>query len=217
MKIILNETYARVQFLEEVNITTIKDLCEKIEVAVEYYKFKLLVIEIDSPGGDVAALNYFNAQLKKWRSLGVVIETVALSRVSSAGAVMLTMGDLGHRKAMPDAKILYHHPRVMGNLTVTSKMALSLNDDLQEVGANILEKIKQHIEPLIVDGFNKNQNYPMADILLKGGKKIKAKALKTLNGYTKHSAETLDALFELDIPIGAQDALALRLIDTIEQ
>jgi len=87
-------------------------LLDEIKLLHDYYQFRTIELEIDSPGGDVDALHYIVQALAPWiRGEGRVLKTRALNQAASAGAMLLSFGTLGHRAASPHSRLLYHNMR----------------------------------------------------------------------------------------------------------
>ena len=71
--VIYRPDHAVVRFSGDVNANRIFSLCDEIDTAINYYFYDRVRIEIDSPGGEAKALNYFINQLASWRKRGVEI------------------------------------------------------------------------------------------------------------------------------------------------
>ena len=148
---------AVVRFCEPVTADSIFALCDEIDLAIDYYFYRQITVEINSPGGEAAALHYYIQKLQGWRQAKVSIETVALTQCYSAAALMLSLGDLGRRFAMPRASLLYHNARmfVSGQQPLTSKFLektcshLSLTD--AEMLAILLRHLYGQLEPSCFD------------------------------------------------------------------
>lgn len=205
---------AIVTFIGKVNFDSIQTLVRAIDEAVNYYQFKRIRVEINSPGGELKALLMFLAKLKVWRSRGVMIETHALSNVASAAAVMLSLGDIGHRTAMADAEVLYHNVRVMGEMMITSEKAKRLNDDLTRIDQKILNALIEHNRQHIEDAFLQGEVLPIKPIKL-GHKTLRANQNKAQKGYSDYVKGIYQELFDLDIYLNAEQAVELRLIDEV--
>lgn len=79
-----------------------------IEQLIEEYYYDKIQLEISSPGGQVSSLNYFLGQTRKWKGKAE-LTTRSLTRVSSAAALLLSLGD--ERRAEEDSILLYHEIR----------------------------------------------------------------------------------------------------------
>ncbi len=198
----------------EVNFQSISELVTAIDLAITYYFFDRIKIEINSPGGELKALQIFIAKLKDWRSRGVVIETHAMSNVASAAAVMLSLGNVGYRTAMVDAEVLYHNVRVMGQMVITSEKAKQLNDDLTKIDQKILNSLMEHNQECIEDTFNQGESLPLKPIKI-GQKTIKPNTRKALKGYTEYVKGLYQELFDMDVYLTAKQTVELKLIDEV--
>ncbi|MGC8485816.1 MAG: hypothetical protein ACP5O6_09315, partial [Candidatus Baltobacteraceae bacterium] len=105
---------AKVRLTGAVNSESIIKLCDEIDLQVNYYRFRDVRVEIDSPGGDSNSLEYLIARMYSWRQHGVSIGTRGLTAVSSAAAVVLSLGNPPHRRAFSPCSLLYHNGRVGG-------------------------------------------------------------------------------------------------------
>ena len=114
-----------------------------------------------------------------------MLKTVGLNQVSSAAAMLLSFGTVGHRSAMASSRLLYHQIRTefshgtiktVAQLRVTSRL-------LEEWDAKFLDMLAEHI---CQDGRRK------ASIRRK-----------------------LEILFQKDKFIDAHEALSYGLIDTV--
>lgn len=213
-RIMFEKNKAVITLTEEINFKSIHQLVRDIELIVNYYSFNRVKIEINSPGGELKALQLFIAKLVGWRKNGVVIETHAMSNVASAAAVMLSLGDLGYRTAMTDAEVLYHNVRVIGQMVITSDKARQLNEDLTRIDQKILNALMQHNKSCLESGFNQNEALPMQSIKI-GTKTLKPKMNKTLPGYTHYVKSVYQDLFDMDVYLTAQQAVDLKLIDHV--
>lgn len=199
-------------FTGKVTFESVHDLVKTIDSAVNYYFFKKVKIEINSPGGELKALQLFISKLQEWRAKGVVIETHAMCNVASAAAVMLSLGNVGYRTAMKDSEILYHNVRVMGQMVVTSEKAKQLNDDLQRVDQKIMHSLLEHNEQSISRVFDASEAFPL-NVTKIGSKLIKPTKRKTLQGLKSYVEKVYKDLFDLDIYLSSQQAVDLKLID----
>ncbi|MCE1226279.1 MAG: ATP-dependent Clp protease proteolytic subunit [Geobacteraceae bacterium] len=137
--------YAAIRFSGDVNADRVFSLCDEISFAQDYYHYNRVLIEIDSPGGEVKSLQYFVNRLAGWRAKGLVIETLALTSCCSAGAYMLSFGDPGHRAALPDSMLLYHNVRTAtGTRALTVESLDSLRWNLSVTDYGMLLKLMRH-------------------------------------------------------------------------
>ncbi len=140
---------AIVRFCGPVDTTQIFCLCDEIDSFINHYYYTHIVLEIDSNGGELQSLLHYIQKLKWWRKAGVRIETVALTQCASAAALMLSLGDIGHRYAMPRSKILYHNARVYASnqVPLTSGSLEKLRISLSRADAEMLVELLHHLYP----------------------------------------------------------------------
>lgn len=129
----------------EITEETILSLCDEIDLAVEYFQHRHITIEICSVGGAVLALQYFLSKLAEWRKLAVTIETIALTRAASAAAVILSLGDIGHRSAYSTASLLYHNGRATMPSWGTKEDYAHIASDLQRIDSHLQDELVRHI------------------------------------------------------------------------
>ncbi|MBE0469957.1 MAG: ATP-dependent Clp protease proteolytic subunit [Methyloprofundus sp.] len=207
---------ATITFSEEVSFASINALVKQVDMLANYYHIFHVCIEIDSPGGELKSLQLFLSKLKTWRSLGVVIETRAMTSVASAAAIMLSMGDVGFRYVMPDARILYHKVRVNGQMTVTADKAKRMFEDLERVDTQVFEDFFKHFQPSLKCHYRLDKAFPSRAIEL-GGQVIKPVAGRSYEAFEKKVKTFLNSLFECDDYLSAQQAVDLKLVDHVYQ
>ena len=136
---------AIIRFSGGVNPDSIFKLCDEIDFAQSHYYYDRVIIEIDSGGGEAKSLQYFVSKLDSWHASGLAIETRALTHCCSAGAYMLSFGDIGQRSALPDTMLLYHNARISaGNSALTVNRLDSLRWDISVTDSNLLVKFLRH-------------------------------------------------------------------------
>ena len=211
------------KIMGDVTAESIVKLCDEIDSAVCYYQYRYIKIEICSPGGEVLALQHYLSRLAEWRKLGVTIETVALMSVASAAAIILSLGDVGHRSAYPVARLLYHNG-------MARPSSFGTKEDFAQV-ANELQRIDSHLQARLVKHIcgNDNDSVPKFINLLalrkrkSNGKKMNH-YMPTLDGPndsdlrnpSRRQYETvLKELFEKNMFIDPEDAKLLGLIDCV--
>ncbi|MRR06057.1 MAG: hypothetical protein EG828_03795 [Deltaproteobacteria bacterium] len=146
------ENRAVIRFTGLVSNETIFALCDEVDFAASYYYYSRVAIEIDSPGGELKSLLYYISKLKEWREKGIRIETLAMTQCASAAAFMLSLGDLGCRRSMPNAALLYHGSRIYGsNQPLTADRLDRLSTDLNLTDARLLVELMRHLYPDVPD------------------------------------------------------------------
>jgi ATP-dependent protease ClpP protease subunit len=163
-------------------------LLDELKLLCDYYQFRTVELQIDSPGGDVSALHHLLQSLEPWRKgEGRVLRTVGLNEICSAAAILLSFGTMGHRCASSHSRLLYHPVRTsfredqyqtLAQLRATGKQ-------LGQWDRFVLEGLVEHIAGSIDVG-------PRAAYLRK-----------------------LKRLFQQERFITAEQAVELRLIDRV--
>ncbi len=102
----------RVRLINPFTVAEVLSACDQVEKRLTYYWEHAFEFEIDSPGGETPALDYLLGRMDQWRSRGARIATLGLTSVASAAAFVLSMGDIGHRRAFDGCRLLYHDARV---------------------------------------------------------------------------------------------------------
>ena len=135
-----------VRFSGPVDANRIFMLCDEIDSLISEYYYNRVCIEIDSNGGEAKSLLYFCEKLKGWRRGGVRIETMALTQCASAAAMMLSMGDIGFRSAMPKTTLVYHNARVaLSQRPFTSDVLEKISTLLNKTDSDLLVMLLRHI------------------------------------------------------------------------
>ena len=89
-------------------------LIDELDLLHDYYQFRTIVLQIDSPGGDATALHFLVQSLTAWRKgEDRTLQTVGLNEVCSAAAILLSFGTIGHRSASRHSRLLYHPIRTV--------------------------------------------------------------------------------------------------------
>ena len=202
------------------------------------YFYTHIELEVCSPGGQAMALDYCVEAMDALRARGVRFTTRALMSVSSAAAILVSLGDV--REAVRGASFLYHQARTMGTETVTAQSARQILTAVDKIDERYLSRLAgraRHNEPrrpaLNVGDFNDN-DWPIMEYLLinaavvqpgAGGAKPARRML--LQGLRKHVVDCLRSdderplkrlyrrLLEFDTYISAALALELRLLDVL--
>jgi hypothetical protein len=145
---------AIIRFSGDVNADRIFKLCDEIDFAINYYNYNCIQIDIDSPGGEAKSLKHYIHNLRSWRRKGVSIQTRALTNCCSAGAYMLSFGDIGHRTAMPHTMLLYHNARVStGERSMTADHCDGLMWNLNATDFGMILMLLEHLHPEIPQPF----------------------------------------------------------------
>lgn len=144
------ENHAVIQLAGPLTQAEALEFRRSIHEAAEYWQFKELVFELDSPGGELQALRGVTHELKCWRSQGGTVKTLALGVAGSAAAIALALGNVGQRVSLPHSVLLFHHSRlVTDGGQLTARNAVSAAVQLQVVDRMLLSQLAEHIS----DGF----------------------------------------------------------------
>ena len=96
-------------------------------------------LEVNSPGGQAMALAYCVSAMDALRAQGVRFTTRALMAVSSAGANLVSLGDV--REAQRGALFVYHQTRVGAMETVTVQSARQIVSNVNEIDGRYLSRL----------------------------------------------------------------------------
>ena len=205
---------AIISMVDDIDFKSIKLLTSLIDQAVDYYFVDQVLIEINSHGGELSALEFYLSRLKKWRDKGVVIKTHALATVASAAAVLLSMGDIGYRTSEANARILYHNSRVNGDLTLTAIKAKQLNEHLANTDEMIVDRLFEHNKPVIEELLSKHGVFPLESISSINGQWKKTR-YKSVNNGVRLVGQKYRNLFEWDEFLKPEQVVNLGLIDQV--
>lgn len=205
-------TRAVVRLVEPVTPHSIIALCDEVDAAIEYYQYDHVEIQLDSPGGHVNALEYYLSRLSEWRATpGVTIATLALTSVASAAAVILSLGDVGHRRAYASSQLLYHDARLVlpERSAMTRADMTELQASLAETDERIVRSLAAHAWGGVVPGEGGARRMtPVLEGRVGAGARGELRSEEDLR-------QEYARLFALDLPLRAESALALHLIDEV--
>lgn len=140
-------THAILRLRGELRQDTALDLRAAMHQAGNYWHYDRLIVEINSPGGELLALRALVHEMHWWRSRGGQIETAAQMQAGSAAAVLLSLGDVGRREVRPHTELVYHHTRIMtqGTQALTAQHAGATARHLQMADMSLLQQLAEHI------------------------------------------------------------------------
>lgn len=124
------------------------DLGDIFEESFGDYFMETCVLEINSPGGSVDALEYVLDLMDKWRRKeGIRFETRALFQATSAAALLAAFGDVGLRSALGSSVLLFHESRAYGasSRPITAHDAQTIMDSLKQIDEKIIRRLSGHI------------------------------------------------------------------------
>ena len=126
--VIFTPRRAIILFDSPVTDSSIATLVERIHAVSQELYYRDVELQILSPGGAASSLRYYVAALEAFEG-NLVITTRALTAVSSASAIMLSLGD--HRRASTASQLLYHNARLPNPQSVTARDAQKIHADLE--------------------------------------------------------------------------------------
>ena len=124
------------------------DMRDKLRLASEYYKHDRIEIAINSPGGEALALKALVSEMQWLRSRGCTVSTTAMMEAGSAAALVLALGDVGHRKVQPYSNLVFHHTRIIrsGEHTLTAIGASSAARKLESYDETLMGMLINHLK-----------------------------------------------------------------------
>jgi ATP-dependent Clp protease protease subunit len=132
----------------EIDMPACYALIDEMKLLHDYYRFRTIELQIDSPGGSADALGYLVLSLRDWREgNGRTLKTVALNQACSAAALLLSLGTMGHRQASPASRLLYHPMRTeFSQGTVRTGAQLRMTSRLiEEWDGKFLDMLASHV------------------------------------------------------------------------
>lgn len=203
---------ATVRLVRDVDQDAIFQLCDEIDLCVDYYKYHRIEIEINSPGGEAIYLEHYLRRLAAWRGRSISIATVALAEVASAAAIILALGDVGRRSSYSHARILFHPARAKCGM-LTAADAVRLSDELKKWD----KSMEKHLASAIVSArkMRDETGYCCLDDFRRDEKKH-SDFLEAIDRIDKKQiGEFLSELLRSERFLTAHEAQRLCLIDTI--
>ena len=210
-----------------------RSLLHSIGAAVDYYGYQLVEIHVASPGGNGRPLRQILDALDSYRAKGVRFRTCVPSHASSAGAILVALGD--DRVAAPAARLLFHGSRVYrrGQLSAREcddlRAALLRSDD--EVIQRLVERAFSRPDTVPVHGAESSDRDVLEGMCIgappdpENTAPVRVHTLAIALGSTVDEAITgndresmaglFRRLFEIDKPISGQLAKTLRLVDRV--
>ena len=211
-----------------------RDVVYAVDTLVDLYFYSTVEIVISSLGGNVAALSFYLAAVRRWRARGLCLRTHAVDTASSAAAIMLSLSDV--RVAEPGTRLVYHAVRSPVQGLLTASHGAEIHADLSRHDARF---IAQLAERAVRDACGvrsapseaEPSDLPVLERLLgaraacaaNGSRRVRTLA-RTLartvtqalrQGDVLFFARLYQTLWELDAEISPQLARTLQLIDHV--
>ena len=217
--------HAVVAFSAEVTAEEVTDLVDVVDLVVDFYHYRDVVLLIHSPGGLAQALDYYLDAARRWRARGVRLHTRAIASARSAAALMLSLGD--ERSAEPGAALHYHCARAIGAGVLTADAASTLVTELRRHDRAMVAR-------LVERAMRGDASVPCAaeptdlPVLRHLAERTGSRGLRTLaravgravaRAVRRRDHRALARLYErllgLDLPVSPALARTLRLIDHV--
>ena len=228
--------HAEVFFSGELTVESASDLIGTVDLMIDAYHYRRVVLSIDSNGGLVEALARVLMAQGRWRDGGVRLCTRVAVRAQSAAALILSFGD--DRVADATAQLLYHRVVSPTPGPLNARGAGVLQEDLtffderavQSLVDRALDGAPEHA-PLIVraepsDAAVLRQLAERLAPAPAGARRRSVRRLARLVGRAvrralrardrKSIADLYRHLFSLEIPISGSLACTLRLVDRVD-
>ena len=81
----------------------------------DYYQYTRVDLRLESPGGSIEALHYILRQMAWYQQRGKDVAVHSTFTCASAAAILLAMGQFGHRTVDRSTNLLFHSARVQPN------------------------------------------------------------------------------------------------------
>lgn len=193
-------------------ITTegVLELCDEIELCLDYYGYRQLELQLDSPGGDGAALLHYIDRLRSWREeQGLIVGTTALTQASSAAAIILALGSPGHRRAYSSAQLVFHNARIQGRQEqVWTRHGLEEQRvRLAAVDERLIQEIVGHVRGALLLSSHSPQTIPSAS---------DSNSCGSDSGDLEHLAQVYREVFAKECVLNPRQAQRLYLIDHVQ-
>lgn len=183
-------------------------LRDAIELAIEYYFYREVNLILDSPGGEIGALDLFLSELARWRKEHeLVLRTRVLGESASAAAFLLCMGTRGKRSASSAAsRILLHEPRALIN---GAEGRFWTRAEFEHTGRQLQESADRLVDMLAGHVFAGASNGSLSLQLPGGEQRVSVRSEGALSCLYRD-------LMREDRWLSAGEAIGLGLIDTIK-
>jgi ATP-dependent protease ClpP protease subunit len=208
------------------------DFSDELDVLYDYYKFETVLVRIHSPGGQILALDYMMERIDHWRAQGRKLHTQATMQAVSAAALLLSLGEVGHRYASRCSALLYHRTRFMtqASQTITATAAMEAVQELIGSDDRMMKRLCSHL----LQGFGGPQAFAKAgnqriqalcDLMTSHPQEEKPAWVKNTKdvyiqvlgaGDIKPYQALLMGRFDEDTTMSQAQAWALMLIDDVD-
>lgn len=226
--------HAVVTFTGELDWDASRELVDVVDALVHEYFYSTVELVVTSPGGNVAAFEFFVGRHAEWRRHGVTLRTRVLSEAASAAAVLVSLGD--ERVADPGSTLSFHRTRASPESGVNAGTTASLSSLLREADETSVGRLAERALEAAVEV--RHYALPADSRLLqelwlelgrsgKGGARAPSKLRKLARAVGRHVDRAVRrrdrkalaclyrTLIENECMVSAPLALSLRLVDRI--
>jgi len=105
--LVMKKPYVKLHLAGPVNTAMMAAVIDKTGLLIASGQ-KNVLVEINSPGGDVAAGRRIGIELEAWKKNGITVITSVPTSAASMATYLLTEGSPGHRYIGGDARIMVH-------------------------------------------------------------------------------------------------------------
>jgi hypothetical protein len=143
-----HDEHACVFITEELTTPTAIDVYKTLGDLRGYWHYETIVLEINSPGGELSALRQIAHDLQICRAEGVCVHTRGLIQVGSAAALLLALGNIGFRTVHPHTELLFHRTRFLtkADEVLTARAAVLAAEQLKRRDDEVLRALMSHLE-----------------------------------------------------------------------
>ena len=135
--------YASLLAAGTLNWKRCRELEDAVHAAVREYGYDLVELVVASPGGTVAAVRSLLSTLERFRDDGVRFRTRVRSIASSAGALIVVLGD--ERVAEPHARLEFHFTELYRPGRLSASRAASIERSLARADERMVELIVERV------------------------------------------------------------------------
>ena len=130
-----------VRLIGSITSTSIFEVVDRMDALVADH-YNEIVLELNSPGGEVTPLSRFLWSMRNLRKQNIRLITQAYDNVGSAAAIMLSAGDV--RLASNECRLLYHSGRIENAQDITAAGARHLEQVLRSNDTLVAEWLMKY-------------------------------------------------------------------------
>ena len=232
--------HAAVSFSGALDWDGATELVEVGDVLIDHYYYSTVELTVTSPGGSDQALEHVLAAMRRWEGEGVRLVTRAVADAWSAGALIVALG--AERVASPRARLRLHRVSATDTGAVDAALAGALEDSLSRLDTRMVGRlVERAMEPPNASPRDSGalalpSDRQVLDRLAgrtgsKHARSRDAQPEAEMLGVARELSERVEAavgdgnrqvleglyldLFAADLPVSAELARTLRLVDRV--